>query len=100
MMPQWIQGSIIALAVMWSVLHLLRKYFPRQIKRLRAGCAATMIKSSQPLVVRRVGIWLQRSETNDDGCDSGCGGCSGCEANPKAPPRKDEQHPLRFHRRP
>jgi len=100
-MPQWLQGLIIALAVAWSVLHLLRKYFPRQVGRVRARWAAELLKPSRPHAVRRIGAWMQQGSANDDdGCGSGCGGCAGCESNPQTAPRKDEQHPLRFHRRP
>ncbi|HWT71794.1 MAG TPA: DUF6587 family protein [Oxalicibacterium sp.] len=99
-MPQWIQGLIIALAVAWSLLHLLRKYFPRQVGRVRARWAAALLTPSRPHMVRRIGAWLQQSHASDDGCGSGCGGCSGCESNPHKAPGKDEQHPLTFHRRP
>jgi hypothetical protein len=97
MMSQWTQGLIIAAAVMWSVLHLLRKYFPRQIGRVRMRCAAALQAPSQPRVVQGIGVWLQANDANDEDCSSGCGGCSGCASNPQT--QKQEQHPLTFHRR-
>jgi hypothetical protein len=101
MMPQWIQGLIIAVAVAWSVLHLLRKYFPRQIKGIRTRLASTLDQPLYPPLLRRIGAWLQAGDTSDDSCGSGCSsGCSGCESNPQTTPRRDEQHPLTFHRRP
>jgi hypothetical protein len=100
MMSQWVQCLIIALAVAWSVLHLLRKYFPRQVKRIRARWAASLNKPSSPALLRRIGAWLQADDALDDNCGSACGGCSGCESNPQTTPRKDAQHPLTFHRRP
>jgi hypothetical protein len=96
MTSQWIQGLIIAAAVAWSLLHLLRKYFPRQIAHVRDRCGAVMRKPSQPRLLQRMGAWMQVREVNDEGCGSGCGGCSGCPSNPQ--PGKQE-HALSFHRR-
>ena len=99
MMSQWIQGLIIAAAVTWSALHLLRKYFPRQVGRVRARCAVALQAPSQPLIVRNIGAWMQSREESDDDCSSGCGGCSGCASNPQAAAGKEQQHTLTFHRR-
>ncbi|HEV7856239.1 MAG TPA: DUF6587 family protein [Herminiimonas sp.] len=101
MMSQSIQGLIIAAAVMWSVLHVIRKYFPRQIRRMQAGLALKLGRASSPLL-RRMGVWLQPTATQDDGCGSGCGSCSGCESNPQSGKntRSRESQPLTFHRHP
>jgi hypothetical protein len=96
MMSQWIQGLIIAVAVGWSVLHLLRKYFPRQIGRIRTRCAAVLRAPSQPRIVQRIGVWMRTREENEADCASGCGGCSGCASNPQS---SEQQHRITFHRR-
>lgn len=100
MMSQWIQGLIIAAAVAWSSLHLLRKYFPRPIERVRVRAAATMLRPSRPQLVQSIGAWLQARGANGDECESSCGGCSGCASNPQSATDKEPQHPLTFHRRP
>ncbi|HEX2604531.1 MAG TPA: DUF6587 family protein [Oxalicibacterium sp.] len=95
-MSDWIQGLIIAAAVSWSLLHLLRKYFPQQVGRFRAKCVAALRAPSQPRIVQGIGGWMQTHEKSDGDCESGCGGCSGCASNPQP----KEQHPVTFHRRP
>jgi len=91
---QWMQGAIIAAAVAWSVLHVVRKYFPRGMARMQTSLAETL-RHARPAFVRRLGDRLQptTSSASDGGCGSGCTSCSTCDANPQ----KDVK-PLEFHR--
>jgi len=89
-----VQGLIIGLIVAACVLHVARKMFPRTINGAQSKLANSLSNSTQPLIMRRVGNWLQPSASSGGGCGSGCSTCSTCESNPE----KEETKPLEFRR--
>jgi hypothetical protein len=89
-----VQGLIIGLIVAACVLHVARKMFPRTVNGIQSSFAASLSKSTQPAIMRRLGAWLQPSAGSGGGCGSGCSTCSTCESNPE----KEETKPLEFRR--
>jgi hypothetical protein len=91
---EWIQGLIIGAIVAACVLHVARKLFPRTVNNAQLKMAMSLNRPSRPVVVRRIGNWLQPSMSSGGGCGSGCSSCSSCESNPV----NQETKPLEFRR--
>ena len=91
-----LQYVVVGLAVLVSVLTVLRKLAPERAKRAQSRLSAMLDRPGRADVTRRLGRWLQPADAKSGDCGSGdgCSTCGGC-----APARRDEPMPLEFRSR-
>lgn len=72
-----VQYLLVALAVLWSVIYLLRRQFPVVVRRLRVTLALRMLAGSRPAWQQRLGRRLAPAPATSAVCAAGsaCGGC-------------------------
>ncbi|MDI1252978.1 DUF6587 family protein [Thermomonas sp.] len=70
------QYLLIALAVIASLIVVMRKQFPGATRRLRIAIALSMLREDSPDVLKKMGRWIA-PEPAAGGKD--CGGCNGCD---------------------
>ncbi|MEO5628898.1 MAG: DUF6587 family protein [Thermomonas sp.] len=71
-----VQYVVIALAVVGSVVVVMRKQFPHATRRLRIAIALPMLRGASPGVLKKVGRWIAPVPVSG-GKD--CGGCDSCD---------------------
>jgi hypothetical protein len=74
-----LQYAVIALAVLASVVFVVRRQFPGAVRRARIACAVPLVREGRAPWVRRVGLWIAPAPRNGPGDDDGCGGCKACK---------------------
>src|SRR3546814_15595581 len=72
-----LQSLLVALAVLWSVIYLVRRQFPAAVRRLRVTLALRMLAGSRPAWQQRLGRRLAPPVAASAACAaaSTCGGC-------------------------
>jgi hypothetical protein len=70
------QYLLIALAVIASLIVVMRKQFPGATRRLRIAIALQMLHEGSPDVLKNIGRWIA-PEPAAGGKD--CGGCNSCD---------------------
>ena len=70
-----VQYVLIALAVIASLVVVMRKQFPGASRRLRITMALPLLREGSPGLLKRIGRWIA-PEPAAGGKD--CGGCNGC----------------------
>ncbi len=71
-----LQYLLIALAVIASLLVVMRKQFPNATRRLRIALAVPMLRDSAPAWQKKIGRWIAPEPIRSSGKD--CGGCNSC----------------------
>jgi hypothetical protein len=74
--PLWLQDLLVALAVLVSVVVVMRKQFPNAIRRLRLALALPLARAGRPAWMRAL---ARRIAPPVQGGGKDCGGCGGCE---------------------
>lgn len=69
------QYLVIALAVLASVVVVMRKQFPNATRRLRIAIALPLLREGRPAWLRAL---ARRIAPAGQGGGRGCGGCNGC----------------------
>ncbi len=69
------QYVLIALAVLASLVVVMRRQFPGATRRLRIAMALPLLREGSPGPLKKVGRWIA-PEPAAGGKD--CGGCNGC----------------------
>ena len=70
-----LQYIVIALAVLASVVVVLRKQFPNATRRLRVAIALPLLREGRPTWLRAL---ARRVAPPGQGGGKDCGGCNGC----------------------
>lgn len=70
------QYVVVALAVLASVIVVMRKQFPNASRRLRIAIALPMLREASPDVLKKIGRWIAPGPAAG-GKD--CGGCNSCD---------------------
>lgn len=66
-----LQNLLVMVVVGWSLLVMLRRFFPALMTALQNRLAGFAARHGQPRLAR----WLYREPAPAGGCGSGCGGC-------------------------
>ncbi|WP_426689349.1 DUF6587 family protein [Rhodanobacter ginsengiterrae] len=93
-----LQYVVIALAVVASVLIVLRKLAPKLANRWMAAMSIRFNQPGRSALVRAFGQRLQPKEATGD-CSDGCSTCGACGPKPPAGARPGEPMPLEFRSR-
>ena len=73
-----LQYLLIALAVIASLLVVMRKQFPNATRRLRIALAVPMLRDSAPASLKKVGRWIAPEPISRSSSSKDCGGCNSC----------------------
>lgn len=92
----WWQYAVVALAVLASVVQVLRKAAPRMAGRLQAALAASLDRPGRAGLLRWMGHRL--SPRDERGCGDGCSTCGACPSGGSAggDGKGDGERPVRF----
>lgn len=71
-----LQYIAIGLAVLASLVVVMRRQFPSATRRLRVACALPLLREGRPGWVQGLGRWIA---PEGKASASACGGCDGCE---------------------
>lgn len=70
-----VQEVVIALAVLASLVVVVRKQFPGTTRRLRIAIAVPLVREGRAPWLRRIGRWIAPPAA---AAGNGCDGCDGC----------------------
>lgn len=70
-----IQYTVVALAVLASLVVVMHKQFPGATRRLRVAMALPLLREGRPGWLRDVGKWIAPATVSTSGA---CGGCDNC----------------------
>ena len=73
-----VQYLLIALAVIASLIVVMRKQFPKATRRLRIALALPMLRDSAPASLKKLGRWIAPEPIGSSGSGKDCGGCNSC----------------------
>jgi len=68
------QYTVVAIAVLLSIVFVARKQFPAGLRRLRIVCAVPLVREGRNPWLQRMGRWLAPPPASGGAC-GGCGGC-------------------------
>lgn len=90
-----LQYAVIGLAVLASVLLVLRKLAPKLTNRWMASASIRYNQPARSVWVRALGRHLQPKQATGD-CSDGCSTCGACGPKPPAAAKRGEPTPLEF----
>ena len=90
-----VQYIVIALAVLGSLLMVIRKLAPKFSNRLMAAASIRYNQPKRSAWVRALGRSLQPKQATGD-CSDGCSTCGACGPKPPAGAKPGEPVPLEF----
>lgn len=93
-----LQYVVIGLAVLTSLLIVLRKLAPKLTNRWMAAASIRYNQPGRRAWVRAMGRRLQPKQATGD-CNDGCSTCGACGPKPPAAARPGEPMPLEFRSR-
>ena len=70
------QYTVIAIAVLLSIVFVAKKQFPAGVRRLRIVCAVPLVREGRNPWLQRMGRWLAPAPMANAG---DCGGCTSCD---------------------
>lgn len=70
------QYTVIAIAVLLSIVFVAKKQFPAGVRRLRIVCAVPLVREGRNPWLQRMGRWLAPAPVSSAG---DCGGCTSCD---------------------
>ena len=75
-----LQYAIIAIAVVVSAWVVLKKQFPRPVRKARIALALPLLREGRAAWQRKLGRWIAPAGSLVNGRIAGkdCGGCDGC----------------------
>ncbi|GAB3726568.1 hypothetical protein GCM10028862_02020 [Luteimonas pelagia] len=71
------QHVVVGLAVLASVVFVVRRQFPGSVRRARVACALRLRRRPTGSLAHRLGTRLAPAATATSA--DGCGGCDGCD---------------------
>lgn len=90
-----LQYVVIGLAVLASLLLVLRKLAPKLTNRWMAAASIRYNQPERSVWVRALGRRLQPKQATGD-CSDGCSTCGACGPKPPAAAKRGEPIPLEF----
>jgi hypothetical protein len=74
-----LQYAVIAVAVVASLVFVVRRQFPAGVRRARIACAVPLVREGRAPWLRRIGLWIAPAPRGGAGGGDGCGGCDACK---------------------
>jgi hypothetical protein len=74
-----LQDLVVLVAVLASLVFVVRSRFPATVRRMRIACAVPLVREGRAPWLRSLGLWIAPEPRQGARDDDGCGTCNTCK---------------------